>query len=100
VLNVAELQEADLACCPIQLNERHRVTADGLQWIVQKRRKASGRSDWASIIFCQTKAGLMANLGYEVFRGRDARSTCHAQAGIASRAPSARTWMDRSRYRG
>jgi hypothetical protein len=54
----------DLQREPLALNERWRVTADGLQWIVQKRRK---RGTWGGAIFCQTKAGLLANLGYEVY---------------------------------
>jgi hypothetical protein len=39
---------------------------DDLQWIVQKRRKDSGRGEWKSIIFCRTRDSLIANLGYEV----------------------------------
>jgi hypothetical protein len=35
--------------------------------IVQKRRKASGRGAWESIIYCQTRDGLIANIGYAVF---------------------------------
>jgi hypothetical protein len=48
---------------PITLNESWRVTADDLQYIVQRR---SNRGTWEGVIFCQTKAGLMAHLGYEV----------------------------------
>jgi hypothetical protein len=55
----------DLMKEPLRLNERFRVTADGLQWIVQKRYKDD---KWINVIYCQTKAGLGANLGYEVYR--------------------------------
>jgi hypothetical protein len=54
----------DLAAHPLQLNERFRVTADELQWIVQKRRN---RGTWEGVIFCRTRDGLIANIGYEVF---------------------------------
>jgi hypothetical protein len=54
---------ADLARDPVVLNDRWRVTADGLQWIAQKL-KPTGR--WLPVIYCQTQARLMANLRYKV----------------------------------
>jgi hypothetical protein len=49
---------------PIALNDRWRVTSDNMQWIIQRRRR---RGTWEGVVFCQTRAGLMANIGYEVF---------------------------------
>ena len=57
----------DLQKHPLRLNDRFQVTADALQWIVQKHRKDCGRGSWESVIFCQTRGGLIANIGYEVF---------------------------------
>ena len=55
----------DLRAEPLRLNARHRVTADGLQWIVQSRRK--GRDKWEGFAFGQTKGGLADCLSYEVY---------------------------------
>jgi hypothetical protein len=75
----------DLQREPLALNERWQVTADGVQWIVQKHRKDSaGHGAWKSVIFCQTKAGLLANIGFEVFWGRGSRFTCRPHAGIGA----------------
>jgi hypothetical protein len=48
----------DLSIEPIELNATARVTADGLQWLLQKR-EPHGR--WLSVSYCQTRAGLMAS---------------------------------------
>jgi len=53
----------DLSIEPIELNATARVTADGLQWLLQKR-EPNGR--WLSVSYCQTRAGLTASVGYEV----------------------------------
>jgi hypothetical protein len=58
-------RSSDLQREPLALNDRSRVTADGLQWIVQ-RRTANARGGWKNVIYCQTQAALIANMGYEV----------------------------------
>jgi hypothetical protein len=55
------LECPDLQREPLALNERFRVTADGLQWIVQKARQGG---KWDGVIYCQTQAGLIASIGY------------------------------------
>jgi hypothetical protein len=72
------------------LNDRWRVIADDLQWIAQKRRKDSGRGAWESVIFCQTRGGLIANIGYEAYGVGD-RPRRLARAKIAATPASSGT---------
>jgi hypothetical protein len=58
----------DLQREPLALIDRGRVTADGLQWIVQKRQKDLGRGAWESVIYCQSKPCMLQSIGWEVYR--------------------------------
>lgn len=89
----------DLSLEPIKLNALCRVTEDELQWIVQRRRKDSGRGGWQSVIYCQTKAGLLACIGYECYRDRRDRSRRLAQPETASCTPAARARLHGHGYR-
>ena len=66
---------------PLALNQHFRVTADDMQWIVQKRRE---RGTWEGVIYAQTLADLVANMGFEVFGVGESRSRGLYQAEIGT----------------
>lgn len=55
----------------IALNEKHRVTSDGIQWTLQ-RRQAKG--DWSTAAYCHTKAGLLGVVEERLCKRHDAAS--------------------------
>ena len=51
-------------CLVAQLNERWRVVADPLQWILQKRKgtPSKKKSGWQGSSFCRTRKALLRNI--------------------------------------